>query len=278
MLSCLLPSNFSSFFLFHRISRHMPRCQSSVVIDDSSSNVITEGPSVIVFFGWTFSWFVVIVGDTRASFIAFTDVPQLWQYLADETSEGPPPRQNAAKLSDMQLVRVDSLVAFESYQRAVTYSATHVTLTFLQQLILHTHLQQLILHTRLLQPISHTHLQQLVLHTRLLQPISHTHLQQLVLHTHICSNSCYTHVCNNSSHTHTHTFTATHLTHTHICSNSSHTHTHLQQLILHTGLHQLISHTHLLEFILHTRLQQLILHTYLQQLVFWHTHICSNCY
>ena len=50
--------------------------------------------SVIVLFGWPFSWFVVIVEDARVSFSAFTDAPQLRQYLADKRSGRPQLRQN----------------------------------------------------------------------------------------------------------------------------------------------------------------------------------------
>ena len=43
--------------------------------------------SVIGFFGWTFSWFVVISEDSLTSFSAFTDAPQLWQYVADKRAK-----------------------------------------------------------------------------------------------------------------------------------------------------------------------------------------------
>ena len=76
---------------------------------------------------------------------------------------------------------VFSLVACESYQQNwLSHSATHVTLTFLHQLLLPTRLQQVISHTHLLATdLTHTFAATRITHT-----LAATHL------TLICSNSC----------------------------------------------------------------------------------------
>ena len=76
----------------------------------------------------------------------------MWHYLGDKTSKRPQLRQNIAKLSDMQLVRVDSLVACESYQRVVKYS----------ELMLYWHFCTNSCYTHICSNSSYTHLQQLV--------------------------------------------------------------------------------------------------------------------